>query len=112
MTVAPIFSKSARKPSRFIVWKIRSEPGVTTNEDFDFNPAARQIADLVAKAQKTLDDKTQGQYVLEAQRLLNQHGPFAWLFENNQIIAYRTDRIKRLSVNAIWYFDVMHSELA
>ena len=78
----------------------------------DFNPAARQIADLVAKAQKTLDDKTQGQYVLEAQRLLNQHGPFAWLFENNQIIAYRTDRIKRLSVNAIWYFDVMHSELA
>jgi ABC-type transport system substrate-binding protein len=77
----------------------------------DFNAAAKQIADLTAKAAKTLDDKTQGQYVLEAQRLLNQHGPFAWLFEINQIIAYRTDRIKRLSVNAIWYFDVMQSEL-
>jgi peptide/nickel transport system substrate-binding protein len=78
----------------------------------DFNAAAKQIADLTAKAEKTLDDKQQGEYVLEAQRLLNQNGPFAWLFETKQIIAFRTDRIKRLSVNPIWYFDIMNSELA
>lgn len=78
----------------------------------DFNAAAKRIADLTAKAAKTLDDKQQGEYVLEAQRLLNQHGPFAWLFETKQIIAYRTDKIKQLSVNPIWYFDVMHSEIA
>jgi peptide/nickel transport system substrate-binding protein len=77
----------------------------------DFNQAAQQIADLTAKAEKTLDDKQQGEYVLQAQRLLNQHGPFAWLFETKQIIAYRTDMIKQLSVNPIWYFDVMKSEI-
>ena len=77
----------------------------------DFNQAAQQIADLTAKAEKTLDDKQQGEYVLQAQRLLNQHGPFAWLFETKQIIAYRTDTIKQLSVNPIWYFDVMKSEI-
>jgi peptide/nickel transport system substrate-binding protein len=78
----------------------------------DFNAAAKQISDLTAKAAKTLDDKQQGEYVLEAQRLLNENGPFAWLFETKQIVAYRTDRIKRLSVNPIWYFDIMSSELA
>jgi peptide/nickel transport system substrate-binding protein len=77
----------------------------------DFNQAAQQIADLTAKAEKTLDEKQQGEYVLQAQRLLNQNGPFAWLFATKQIIAYRSDRIKQLSVNPIWYFDVMKSEI-
>jgi peptide/nickel transport system substrate-binding protein len=72
----------------------------------DFNEPAKRIAELTAKAQTTLDDKQQGEYVLEAQRLLNQHGPFAWLFATNLMIAYRTDKIRQLPANPIWYFDI------
>ena len=86
--------------------------GPRNNYKADFNAAAKTIADLTTKAQATLDDKQQGEYVLQAQRLLNQHGPFAWLFETNLMIAYRTDRIRHLPTNPIWYFDINRMELA
>jgi peptide/nickel transport system substrate-binding protein len=85
--------------------------GPRNNYKADFDAAAKTIADLTTKAQTTLDDKQQGEYVLQAQRLLNQHGPFAWLFETNLMVAYRSDRIKHLPMNPIWYFDVSGMEL-
>jgi peptide/nickel transport system substrate-binding protein len=78
----------------------------------DFSPEAREIADLTAKAIKTVDLKQQSEYVLEAQRKLNQTGPFAWLFETNLQIGYRKDVIKNLPTNPIWYFDVGKIEMA
>lgn len=72
----------------------------------DSSPEARQIADLVAKAVATVDPKGQLEPALEAQRLINQHGPYAWLFETNYQLGYRTDVIKTLSVDLLSFFDI------
>ncbi len=40
-TVAPICSKVSMNPSRFMVLKIRSDPGVTRKDVFAFSPALR-----------------------------------------------------------------------
>ena len=41
-----------------------------------------------------VDPKEQIEPALQAQRLMNQHGPYAWLFETNYQLGYRTDVIK------------------
>jgi hypothetical protein len=47
-TVPPICSKVSRKPSRFIVWKIRSEPGEIKNGVFALRPALRPCLAMCA----------------------------------------------------------------
>ena len=77
----------------------------------EFSPEARRIADLAAEATRTLDAAKQQQICYEAQRLMNQVGPFAWLFEANIQIGYRKDVIKSLATNPVWYFDIGSVEL-
>jgi peptide/nickel transport system substrate-binding protein len=76
------------------------------NWSIDSSPEAKQIADLVAKAVSTVDPKQQLAPALEAQRLINQHGPYAWLFETNYQLGYRTDVIKTLSVDLLNFFNI------
>jgi peptide/nickel transport system substrate-binding protein len=78
----------------------------------EFSPEAKRIADLAAEATRTLDAAKQQQICYEAQRLINQVGPFAWLFEANIQIGYRKDVIKSLATNPVWYFDIGSVELA
>ncbi len=47
----------------------------------DLSPEAAQIAELTAKAMSSVDPKAQLEPALQAQRLINEHGPYAWLFE-------------------------------
>jgi peptide/nickel transport system substrate-binding protein len=77
----------------------------------EFSPDAKKIADLATEAMKTLDPAKQQQLCYEAQRLMNRVGPFAWLFEGNIQIGYRTDVIKSLATNPVWFFDVGSIEL-
>ena len=77
----------------------------------EFSPEAKRIADLAAEAMQTLDAAKQQQICYEAQRLINQVGPFAWLFEANIQIGYRKDVIKSLATNPVWYFDIGSVEL-
>jgi len=77
----------------------------------EFSPEAKRIADLAAEATRTLDAAKQQQICYEAQRLMNQVGPFAWLFEANIQIGYRKDVIKSMATNPVWYFDVGSIEL-
>jgi peptide/nickel transport system substrate-binding protein len=80
------------------------------NWSVDSSPEAKQIADLVAKAVGSVDSKQQLEPALEAQRLINQHGPYAWLFETNYQLGYRTDVIKTLSVDLLSFFNIPTSE--
>jgi ABC-type transport system substrate-binding protein len=77
----------------------------------DFSPEAKKIADLAAEATRTLDPAKQQQICYEAQRLINQIRPFAWLFEANIQIGYRKDVIKSLATNPVCYFDIGSVEL-
>ena len=77
----------------------------------EFSPEAKRIADLAAEATRTHDAAKQQQICYEAQRLMNQVGPFAWLFEANIQIGYRKDVIKSLATNPVWYFDIGSVEL-
>lgn len=72
----------------------------------DASPEARKIADLVAKAVSIVDAKQQLGPALEAQRLLNQYGPYAWLFETNYQLGYRTDVIEKLSIDLLTFFNI------
>jgi ABC-type transport system substrate-binding protein len=76
----------------------------------DASPEAQQIADLVARAVATVDPAKQLEPALQAQRLINQYGPYAWLFETNYQIGYRTDVIKRLTVDLLSFFNIPTSE--
>ena len=73
--------------------------------------AAAKIADLSKQATSTLDPKKQRDLCYQAQRLMNQDGPFAWLFEPFIQIGYRTDVIKSVVTNPVWYIDVGTVEL-
>jgi peptide/nickel transport system substrate-binding protein len=77
----------------------------------DYSPTARKIADLAKQATTTLDPTKQRALCYEAQRLMNEVGPFAWLFEPFIQIGYRTDVIKSVSTNPVWYIDVGTVEL-
>jgi peptide/nickel transport system substrate-binding protein len=77
----------------------------------EFSPEAKRITDLAAEATRTLDPAKQQQICYEAQRLMNQVGPYAWLFEANIQIGYRKDVIKTLATNPVWYVDIGSIEL-
>jgi hypothetical protein len=72
----------------------------------DSSAEAKRIADLNAQAVSTVDPKKQLGPALEAQRLINQYGPYAWLFETNYQLGYRTDVIKALSVDLLSFFNI------
>jgi len=77
----------------------------------EFSADAKKIADLSAQAVKTLDPAKQQQLCYQAQRLMNQVGPFAWLFEANIQIGYRKDILKPMATNPVWFLDVGSVEL-
>lgn len=77
----------------------------------EFSPEAKKIADLATEATSTLDPARQQQLCFTAQRLMNQVGPYAWLFEANIQIAYRKDIIKAFATNPVWYLDIGSVEL-
>jgi peptide/nickel transport system substrate-binding protein len=76
----------------------------------DASPEARKIADLVAKAMSSVDPKIQLEPALEAQRMMNEYGPYAWLFETNYQLGYRTDMIKKLALDILYFFSIPKSE--
>ena len=76
----------------------------------DSSPEAKQIADLIAKATATVDPKAQLEPALQAQRLINQYGPYSWLFETNYQLGYRTDVIRKLAIDYLSFFDIPSSE--
>lgn len=76
-----------------------------------YSPTARKITDLAKEATMTLNPKKQQALCWEAQRLINKVGPYAWLFEPYIQIGYRTDVIKSVSTNPVWYIDVGTVEL-
>jgi ABC-type transport system substrate-binding protein len=78
----------------------------------NFSPTAQKIADLTKEATQTLDRNKQRELCQQAQRLMNQEGPFAWLFEPFIQIGYRSDVIKSVSTNPVWFIDVGTVELA
>jgi peptide/nickel transport system substrate-binding protein len=75
------------------------------------SPDAKQIADWTTQAQQTVDAASQKDLCLKAQRLMNQVGPHAWLFEMVSQIGYRKDVIKSLVTNPVTYVDVGTIEL-
>ena len=87
-------------------WRRRVRAGLP-----DYSPDAKKIADLAKQAMVTLDPAKQQQICYEAQRLMNQVGPYAWLFEANIQVGYRKDVIKSLATNPVWYVDVGSIEL-
>ena len=72
----------------------------------DLSPEAAQIAELTAKAMSSIDPKQQLEPALQAQRLMNEHGPYAWLFETNYQLGYRTDVIETLAVDLLTFFNI------
>jgi ABC-type transport system substrate-binding protein len=76
----------------------------------DSSPEAKQIAELSARAMAMVDPAQQLEPALQAQRLINQYGPYAWLFETNYQLGYRTDVIKKLSVDLLSFFNIPTSE--
>jgi peptide/nickel transport system substrate-binding protein len=77
----------------------------------EFSADAKRIADLSAEAVKTLDPAKQQQLCYQAQRLMNQVGPYVWLFEANIQIGYRKDILKPMATNPVWFLDVGSVEL-
>jgi peptide/nickel transport system substrate-binding protein len=77
----------------------------------EFSADAKRIADLSAEAMKTLDPVKQQQICYQAQRLMNQVGPYVWLFEANIQIGYRKDILKPMATNPVWFLDVGSIEL-
>jgi peptide/nickel transport system substrate-binding protein len=76
----------------------------------DASPEAKEIAELTAKAVASVNPKDQLEPALQAQRLINQHGPYAWLFETNYQLGYRTDVIKTLAIDYLSFFNIPASE--
>jgi len=78
----------------------------------EFSADAKKIADLSAQAVTTLDPMKQQQLCYEAQRLMNQVGPYVWLFEANVQIGYRKDILKPMATNPVWFLDAGNVEPA
>ena len=72
---------------------------------------AKQIADLTAQAQQTVDDTQQNALCIQAQQLMNQNSPDAWLFEMVSLLGYRKDVIKSVDTNPVSYIEVGSVEL-
>jgi peptide/nickel transport system substrate-binding protein len=78
----------------------------------DASPEAKRIAELNQQAVSTVDPKKQLGPALAAQRMINQYGPYAWLFETNYQLGYRTDVIKTLAVDLLSFFNIPTSRFA
>jgi len=72
---------------------------------------AKQIADLTAQAQQTVGAAQQKNLCIQAQQLMNQASPDAWLFEMVSLVGYRKDVIKALNTNPVTYVDLGSVEL-
>lgn len=70
------------------------------------SPETQQIADIVSKAKQTLALDAQYALTKQAQSLINQFGPYAFLFETNYQLGVRSDAIASLPLNPVWYFDL------
>ena len=77
----------------------------------EFSPESKQIADMATEAQQTLDPKTQNELCVNAQRLMNDFSPMAFLFMSNYQVAYRKDVIKSIETNPVWFVDVGTTQL-
>lgn len=73
---------------------------------------AKQISDIATKALATVDEKQQVQLVQQGQRLLNQYGPYAWLFEAVYQFGVRKDVVSKFDPNPIWFFEPSTVELS
>ncbi len=80
--------------------------------DSNASAEAKQISDLATKALTTLDEKQQVQMVQQGQRLLNQHGPYAWLFEAFYQFGVRKDIVSKFDPDPIWFFEPSTVELS
>ncbi|TAN31785.1 ABC transporter substrate-binding protein [bacterium] len=80
--------------------------------DSSASAEAKQISDLATTALTTLDQTKQLQMVQQAQRMLNQHGPYSWLFEAFYQFGVRKDIVSRFDANPIWFFEPSTVELA
>ena len=80
--------------------------------DASASPQAQQISDIATKALKTLDQKQQVQLVQQGQRMLNQYGPYAWLFEAVYQFGVRKDIVSKFDPNPIWFFEPSTVELS
>jgi peptide/nickel transport system substrate-binding protein len=74
--------------------------------DPTFSAVAQQIASLTSEATQTVDASKQQSLCIQAQQLMNQNSPMAWLFEMASLIAYRKDVIKSLNTNPVSYIEV------
>lgn len=72
---------------------------------------AQKIADLTSQAQQTVDPDKQKDLCIQAQQLMNQASPDAWLFEMVSLVGYRKDVIKALDTNPVTYVDIGSIEL-
>ena len=66
---------------------------------------------MATEAQQTLDPKTQNELCVNAQRLMNDFSPMAFLFMSNYQVAYRKDVIKSIETNPVWFVDVGTTQL-
>lgn len=72
----------------------------------EYSPEAGKIKDSTDRAKATIDQAKQIELVEETQRLLNRGAPYAFLFANKFIVAYRSDVIKALDLNPSWGFEL------
>ena len=80
--------------------------------DSSASAEAKQISEMAAAALTTLDQTQQIQTVQQAQRLLNQYGPYSWLFEAFYQFGVRKDIVSRFDPNSIWFFEPSTVELS
>lgn len=78
----------------------------------DSSSQATEIANITKEALRTVDVDKQLKLVAQAQRVLNQHGPYAFLFEIFVQYGVRKDIVKRLDVYPIFYMDLETVEFA
>jgi peptide/nickel transport system substrate-binding protein len=79
--------------------------------DPSFSPEAKHIGEVYQKALTTLEKGAQQEYLVQAQRLMNQHAPYAWLFSTNLLMGVRTDVVRKIELNPSWFFELGSLEL-
>jgi peptide/nickel transport system substrate-binding protein len=77
-----------------------------------FSPESKQIEDLSNQALQTLDPTTQNALCTQAQTLMADYSPFCPLFGMNYQVAIRSDVIKSIQTDPVWFVDVGSIELA
>jgi peptide/nickel transport system substrate-binding protein len=77
----------------------------------DTDANSKQIAQLTSQAESTEDLQQAYSIVQQAQRLMLQSCPYAWLFQPSLQWGYRTDVISDIVFNSVWYFDLPAAKL-